>query len=261
MVVVAALLTTAAASQNALVRARQLYNQLQYDAAIAAAQEARRRPDLADAAGVVLARAHLERYRHTNDAADLMVARDTLAQIDPGRLSPRDRSEWVMGLGEFLYFDGRYGAAAETFDAVLGHIGAADPASRDRVLHWWALAVDRQAHAAADAERRRLYARMLDRMEAVLRANSESAAAPYWLAVAAAGIDDLDRAWDAAVAAWVRAPMTGARSASLRADLDHLVQELIIPERVRRAPTGDSVKRAAALRAEWETIKQAWTRR
>jgi hypothetical protein len=59
----AAVLVMGAAPQNPLVRARELYNQQQYDAAIAAAREARSRPELADAASVVAGRAHLERYR------------------------------------------------------------------------------------------------------------------------------------------------------------------------------------------------------
>jgi hypothetical protein len=50
-----------AGQKDALTRARQLYNQAQYDEAIAAATEARRVAAVADAAGVVLARAHLER--------------------------------------------------------------------------------------------------------------------------------------------------------------------------------------------------------
>ena len=218
LVVVAALLSVGAGRpQDALVRARQLYNQRQYDAAIVAAMEARRRPELADAAGLVVARARLERYRLNSDAADLEEARDALRAIDPGRLTIRDRGEWVVGLGELLFLDGAYGAAAETLDAGLGLTSGADPASRDRVISWWAIAVDHQAQAADDTRRRFLYGRLLERMEAILRSEPAPAAA-YWLAVAAAGTGDVDRAWDAAIAAWLRAPAAGADAASVRVD-------------------------------------------
>jgi hypothetical protein len=261
-IVIAALVCLGAGeAQDAIVRARQLYNRGQYDAAIAAAIDARRRPEQADAAGVVLARAYLERYRQGTVAADLGAAREILKAIEPGRLIPRDRGEWVVGLGELLYFDGEYGAAAELFDAAMGYVGTSDAESRERVTYWWALAVDRQAQAAEDGRRRSLYKRLLDRMESILRSEPSSAAASYWLAVGAAGTDDLDRAWDAAVAAWVRASATGKAGDSLRDDLDRFVQQWILPERARRPPGAEGSKRAAALRAEWRALTQAWPRR
>ncbi len=112
---IAALLALGAAPQNPLVRARELYNQHQYDAAIAAAREARAIPELADAAAVVLGRAHLERYRGASDEADLAAARESLVAVDTSRLSARDRLELLVGLGALLYFEGHYGAAAELF--------------------------------------------------------------------------------------------------------------------------------------------------
>ena len=259
LVVCVALLTMGAASgQDALVRARQLYNQRDYDSAIAAAKDARRRAEAADAAGVVLARAHLERYRRGVDAADLAIARATLAEINTARLSPRDRGEWTGGIGELLFFDGRYGAAAETFDAASGYAAALDVEARERITGWWATAVERQTRGAADERRRELYGRILSRMEAVLRSTPESAAASYWLAVAAAGTDDLDRAWDAAVSGWMRAPAAGSRAATLRADLDAFVLQWLVPERAKRGSAAEAARRAAALRAEWDAIKQAW---
>ena len=50
VLVCAVLLSVAAAQKDALTRARQFYNAAQYDAAIAAAGEARRQPALANAA-------------------------------------------------------------------------------------------------------------------------------------------------------------------------------------------------------------------
>jgi hypothetical protein len=89
-----------------------------------------------------------------------------------------------------------------------------------------------------------------------LRRDPGNAPANYWLAVAARAAGDADMAWDAAVAAWVRAPLSGA-SAQLRADIDRLVVDAIIPERARsrvqREPDA-----AVAMRAQWEMIKTDW---
>jgi hypothetical protein len=256
VIAVAALFAVAAAPQDALVRARQLYNQKQYEAAIAAARDARRRPELADAAGLVLARAHLERYRTSADAADLAAAREMLAGIDTGRLVPRDRRDLTIGLGELLYFDGRFGAAAEMFGAAAGGLDTADAATREIVLDWWAVVLDRLAQTATDAERRRIYARVLQRMDAVLLTNPESGTAIYWLAAAAAGADDVDRAWHAAIAGWIRAPLGGGQRDSIRADLERLVQQVIIPRRARAAPAGDAKQATAAMLAEWDAIRK-----
>jgi hypothetical protein len=259
---VAAVLALGAAPQNALVRARQLYNQQQYDAAIAAAQEAQARPELAGAAAVVLGRAHLERYRNASDAADLAAARASLVAVDTARLEPRDRSDLIVGLGELLYFEGHYGAAAEMFSAALGGSAAAAAPGRDYVLDWWAMALDHEAQSAGDAARRRIYARMLDRIEPAASGEQPSAAAMYWLAAAAAGMDDFDRAWHAAIAAWVRAPLAAGPRATLRADLERLVQQVIIPARaIASGPGGDPKHAVAAMQSEWDAIKELGIRR
>jgi len=261
-IAVAAVLVLGAAPQNALVRARQLYNQQQYDAAIAAAQEARARPDLADAAAVVLGRSHLERYRSTSAETDLAAAREALVACDPGRLVARDRLELVIGLGELLYFEGHFGAAAEMFGAALGAAPAAGGTSGEQVLDWWAMALDHEAQASSDADRRRLYARMLERVEPAAAGEQPSAAAMYWLAAAAAGMDDFGRAWHAAIAAWIRAPLAAGPRAALRSDLERLVQQVIIPGRaVTLASAADPKQTSAAMQAEWNAIKEMGLRR
>ena len=260
-IAVIAFVGAGAAPQDALVRARQLYNQLDFDGAIVAAEDAGRRPGSADSAGVVLARAYLGRYRASGEQADLTAARAALVKVDPARLSPRDRGEWTIGLGEALYFAGDYGAAAETFDAALAALPSLDSAGRERVLRWWAQAIDHQAHAATPPVRQRLYRRLLQRMEHVLASDAESTAAAYWLAAAATGLGDLDRAWDVAVAAWLRAPLAGAQTASARAELEDLVERLIIPGRARESKVEDRARREAELKSEWEAIRQAWSRR
>jgi hypothetical protein len=261
-VVIAAVLVLGAAPQNPLVRARELYNQQQYDAAIALALEAKARPEFADAAAVVLGRAYLERYRRTSDAADLGAAREVFVAANTGRLSPRDRLELLIGLGELLYFEGHFGAAGELFGAALGSAGSADGTSRESVLDWWALALDHAAQAAGSAERRQLYSRMLEHVEPAAAGEQPSAVAMYWVAAAAAGKDDFGRAWHAAIAAWVRAPLAPGSRATLRADLERLVQQVIIPGRaVTLAPAADPKQTIADMQAEWNAIKELGLRR
>jgi hypothetical protein len=259
---VAALAVMGATPQDALTRARQLYNQQQYDAAIVAASEARQRPGFADAAALVLARAHLERYRGASDAADLAAARTSLVAIDASRLQPRDRFDLLIGLGELLYFEGHFGAAGEMFGAALGPAASAGAVNREYILDWWAAALDREAQASGDAERRRIYARLLERVEPAAAGDQPSAAALYWVAAAAAGMDDFGRAWHAAIAAWIRAPLAAGPQSSLRADLERLVRQVIIPGRAATsAPASDPMRAAAAMQSEWEAIKELGLRR
>ena len=261
-IVVAAVLVLGAAPQDPLVRARQLYNEQQYDAAIAAAREALGQPPLADAAAVVMGRAHLERYRGGSNAGDLTSARESLITVDSSRLAPRERYELLVGLGQLLYFEGHFGAAAELFGAALDGAVGSEPASREFVLDWWAIALDHVAQASADAERRALCLRLLERVEPAASGDSPSAAAMYWVAAAAAAMDDVGRAWHAAIAAWIRAPLAAGSRATLRADLERLVQQVIIPGRantlVRIADTKQTI---AEMQAEWSAIKELGLRR
>jgi hypothetical protein len=228
-----------------------------FDAAIEAAAAARRVRGAADAASLILARARLERFRESQDVFDLTAGRSLLAQIDPSRLSARDRVEWLVGLAESMYFDGQFGAAAEIFDEALGGASVVDRESRERLLDWWASALDERARSVPAPQS--TYVRILQRMEEELRGNRQPAAASYWLVVAARGSGDLTRAWDAAMSGWVRAPLAGARAEGLRADLDRYVNQVLIPERARQpASVEESARTAAALRADWEALKQRW---
>jgi len=259
LLLVVAIASIGAAPQDVLSRARQFYNQRQYDAAIDAATAALRAPRTADAAALVIARARLERFRESADAADLAAARRELQQIHAEQLAPSDRVELVIARGEALYLDDRAGAAAEEFAIALGLVDQKAHRTRERVLDWWASALDRQAHAGPESERRPLYARILDRMEGELRRDSASAVASYWLVAAARGSGDLERAWDAAMAGWARASSTGDRGAELRVDLERIVSQAIIPERAKlTSAPGGSAQAVAAMRAEWDALKRAW---
>jgi len=248
----------AGASKADLARARLLYNERQFDAAIEAATLARETPETADAAAVVLARAHLERYRERVDPADLAAARVALAAVRPMVLELRDRVEFLLGLGASLFLEDEFGAAAEVFESGLGLAESADRALSDAMLDWWGSALERRAAGAAREWRVAAFHHLLERMKEVLSANPGSAVAGYWVVVAARGIGDADRAWSAAVAGWVRARLAGEQAAMLRADLDRLVQEGIIPDRVRPLPSDRRVQAELDLRAEWELIKQRW---
>jgi hypothetical protein len=245
----------AADEKDPLARARTLYNAGDYDGAIAAAVEGALVPGRADGADLIAARALLERYRARASADDLTDARTRLRRINPELFGPMERLEYVVGLGQALFFSDAAGAAADVFESVLGERGVMSFDARERVLDWWASAIDREARPQPDIERRALYQKVLDRMQEELAANPASGVAAYWLSAAARGQGDLRGAWDAARAAWVRAPLIADGGASLRADLDRLVQRGIVPERARLLAQSPD-----ALLAEWERFKGQWAR-
>jgi len=248
-----------------LAQARRMYNDQRYEDAIKLAAEARAVPGLAQAAAVVLARAHLERFRVGAETSHLDEARKVLKDVQLARLAPRDQVEFTIALGELLYlddlyaFDDRFSAAAEQFEVALGRADLLDPAGRDLLFDWWALSLDRQAQLGPEDERRPAYQRIVDRAERELATDGGATSAAYWLAAGARGVDDPTRAWGAAVAGWVRAAALGTRGAALREDLDRLVTLVILPERARQLSAGGDAKAAlASLTAQWEETKKRW---
>jgi hypothetical protein len=243
----------ARAADDPLALARALYNQRQFQAAVGAAEQARLTPARADAADLVAARAYLERYRESSASDDLTNARDRFRRLDPARLAPRERVEYVVGLGETLFVDGSFGAAAAVFDSVLlsGDLLSGD--ARERVLDWWATATDRDTRPRPEIDRLGAYQRVRTRMENELAGHQSSAAAAYWMAAAAQAQGDLQAAWDAAQAGWVRAPLTSDRGEALRADLDRLVLRAIVPDRAKATAQPPEL-----LRLQWEQFKERW---
>ena len=243
----------AADAPDPLSLARLLYNQRHFDAAVAAAERARLTPGLADRADLIAARAYLERYRQSAATEDLTNARARLRRLDPLKFDPRERTEFIVGLGEALYFEESFGAAADIFESVLDRADDLTAAARERVLDWWAIAIDREAWMRPEAERLIVYQRIRDRMGDEVTARPGSSTAAYWVAAAARAQGDLQRAWDAAEAAWVRASLAVDRGAALRADIDRLMLIAIVPERARAlAQPVDTV------RLEWEQFKEKW---
>ena len=250
--------TTAVATRADLARARSLYNQRQFDGAIEAAQAAQKTPATADAATVVLARAHLERYRERADPADLSAARSELGTVRAASLDARDHIDFLMALGEALFFEDDYGAAAQMFEIGLDAAVAHGPVTGEAMLDWWGSAVERHADMLNRNERFAAFTRLHTRMGRELARNPGSAAAGYWIVVALRGTGDAQAAWDAAIAGWVRARLAGSRSAALRADLDKIVLQGIIPDRVRDVAAERRPQAESDLRAEWALVKERW---
>jgi hypothetical protein len=240
-----------------LARARAAYNARNFDDAIAAATLARKVPETSDAAAIVLGRAHLERYRERADPADLSAARDVLGTVRTMGLAERDKLELLLAFGEALFLEDEFGAAADVFESGIDR-AKIDPSLREAMLDWWGSAVERLASGLSPDVRRRHFQRLADRMQGEVAETPSSPAASYWWVVALRGAGDLQRAWDAAVAAWVRARLAGDRSPDLRADLDRVVTQGIIPDRVGPLLPEQREKAAAQLRANWELIKARW---
>ncbi|MGH9255788.1 MAG: hypothetical protein ACRD3C_14605 [Vicinamibacterales bacterium] len=251
-----------AAEHPALAKARALHNAADFDGAIAAAAIARADPASADAAALVGARSYLERYRlRTGDPADLTAAREALGKVQSQALSPRDQMDLLLGLGQALYLANTFGAAAELFDIAWRRamsLSALSDRERSMLLDWWANAVDREAQTL-DADRRGALLRpVMQRMDDELRDDPGNATANYWLAVAARGSGDVERAWHAAVAAWVRAPLQPVTAATLRGNIDRFVTTVLIPERSRARPPREQQAALLDFQTQWERVKQQW---
>jgi len=102
------------------------------------------------------------------------------------------------------------------------------------------------------------FARLRDRMSRELARNPGSAAAAYWFVVGTRGAGEPIEAWEAAVAGWVRARLAGPYSAKLRADLDKLVLEGIIPDRIRTVAQDKRGQMESDLKTEWAVVKERW---
>jgi len=219
---------------------------------------AQKTPATMDAATVVLARAHLERYRERANPGDLSAARAALGTIRSSVLDRRDNIDFLMALGEALFFEDNYGAAAQLFESGLDSAIANSPVTGEAMLDWWGSAVERHADALGRGDRATVFGRMRDRMAGELARSPGSAAAAYWVAVATRGAGDPGAAWDAAIAGWVRARLATSRAANLRADLDKLMLEGIIPDRVRLLSPDKRARGESDLRADWAVVKERW---
>jgi tetratricopeptide (TPR) repeat protein len=249
-------------AQGPLDQVRQLYNQGRYDQAIPAAAKLATGPS-SDVANLLLGRSYLERFRKNRDDGDLVAAREALRAVRPAPLSPADRSDYLVGLGELLYLHEAFGPAVEMFRTALDSGRDLGSAAGERIFDWWATALDRQVQSGATDHRDGKYRAIRDRAIVELGRMPESVSALYWLAASHRYLGDLTSAFDSAVAAWIRAPFGEERRLALRADLDQLMIEAIIPERARvlASTDADRERAAAALRTAWEAVKKDWPNR
>jgi len=247
-----------AAESPALARARTLYNAGDYEGAIDAASVSRREAQWADASSLVIARSRLERYRQSMDASELADAREALQAVRVAALNQRDQVDLLIGLGQALYLGEVYAPAAEFFATALDKGTSLGPRDRSMLLDWWATALDRDAQTRPFDRRPSVYQRIGDRMDGELRDDPANGVANYWQVVAARGVGDLDRAWSAAIAAWVRSTLNPTTMTQLRGDLDRVMEQALIPERARTGPARDGVDVVEMLRAEWSLVKQNW---
>jgi hypothetical protein len=248
------------AAGDQLTDARKFYNQGDYAAAMQLASQAVLDPTLADGARVLLGRSYLERFRQSANPGDLTAARDALRRANPQALAYNDRLDLMIGQAETLFLEDRFGAAAELFETTLDRSAAFGVAAHERVLDWWATALDRHARTRPPEDRRALFLRILERMRAEAAVDAGSRAAWYWQAAATRETGDLERAWQLAMAGWVRAPLGLDHGEALRADLEQLVTEAIIPERAARLFSEDPLAAEEGMLNEWEAFKAGWVR-
>lgn len=245
---------------SALAEARRLYNLGRYEAAVEAAGEVPAQSAVYPEALLVLGRSRLERFRQTADEQDLAQGRDDLRSIDASRLDERDRLELLVGFGQALFLENEFRAAAEVFTSALDNASPLGGHARDQLLDWWATSLDRHAQSRPVADRPAIYDRLVAQMEQELRRDASAGSASYWLAAGLRLRGELDRAWDAALAGWVRALMTPDRGAALRPDLESLIRDALIPDRARRATAAgeDTDQALASMFEEWEAFKKRW---
>jgi hypothetical protein len=258
LVVAVLMLAAPVFAADALSEARRLYNLGQYDGAERAARDAARIPASADGAHVVLGRVQLERYRRSAFASDLSDAIAALRAVDSRALDARERIELTIGLAEALYLQDRFGASAALFESVLDPSRSLGAPAHDRVLDWWATAVDRHAQSRPAAERPAIYEPLLTRMTMEISGDAGSTPAGYWLAAASRASGDFERALNEATAAWVRAALAHDRGVALRADLDRLVTQGILPDRAARLPGRDHAQALNGMLGEWDAFKTEW---
>lgn len=250
----------AAQTADPLAPARLHYNSGRFAEAIVAASSPLLPAASRNEAKVLVGRASLERYRTTGTATDLSNAREAFRAVDPSSLSPRASAELLVGLAEALFLDSNYRAAAELFRSAFDRAESLAPNAREGLLDWWATSVDRFAQTRPPEERVAPYNQIISRMDAELRTRPGSPAAAYWLPAAALARGDLARAWDLAVAGFVRA-LLDPNGGTLRTNLDQLVLQGIIPERVKAQPKDADMDAARAeLTAQWELVKKKWAK-
>lgn len=254
------LLPAPLAAQDVLNDARRLYNAGKYEAAERSARVAASQPRTANNARLVLGRALLELYRESASEEHFAQAREALRSVNADQLQISERVELMLGLGQGLFLEDRFASAAEVIEPMITAATTLGQVAHDRVLDWWASALDRHAQSRPVAERPPIYARITARMATELLRDTGSAPANYWLVAATRSSGDVEGAWSAAMASWVRSILGRDRGVALRGDLDRLMIQGIIPDRAARIDGTEPNMVIAGLVGEWEAFKASWTK-
>ena len=170
-----------------------------------------------------------------------------LRAVDSRALDQSERIELQVGLAALLYYEDRFGAAAELLEPVVDSSATLAPDAHERALDWWATALDRQAQAQPAGE----------------RATSISGSPNGWSSSCGAIPDRAPRTtgWPRPRAApatsiapgrrrppgWIRASLAPDGGVALKADLDRLVTTAIIPDRAARLPPREQALTQARL--------------
>lgn len=252
-----------ASAQSDLERARMLYNSGHFAESIAAATSAKSRPAAGPSATLIIARSRLERFRTLGDPKELAAARAELVSLNPRTLAPQEAIEWQIGVGTALYLENQVGPATEMFTSVLPAArGRLTPVEFEKLLEWWGTTLARLAESLTGDARRHAYERLRADARLEMERNPLSRPATYWTVVALRGAGDLDGAWAAAAAGWIR---SGGQpeGRQLRTDLDRFVAQTLIPERAQ-ARTGQrldaraTVAESTAMTEEWRALAARW---
>ena len=226
------------AAADPLTDARRLYNAGQYEAADAAAREARA------IAGPRRRRARRARPRPARalspdrrSATISRAARESLRMVDPPPLDAARTRRADVGLAEALYFEERYGAAAELFESVRRALGAARHAARTSACSTGGRprSIARRRRAGPSERPADLRADSRPHARGARRDTRRHGRGLLAGGRGAGAAAIVERAWQAAQAGWVRAPLASDRGVALAADLDRLVTQAIIPERAAQA--------------------------
>ena len=191
--------------------------------------------------------------------SDLSAAREALGTVRAASLDERDQLELLLALGESLFLEDDFGAAAEILESGLDARRQRRRSSPKSMLEWWGSAVERQASGLAPEPRRRAFARLVDRMQGELAQIAD-----------VGGRQLLDRRRPARrrrVDARVGRGgcRLGARAADRRPRASRSAPtstswslQGVIPDRVRHIAQDQRAAAESQLKADWELVKERW---
>ena len=246
-----------AQAPSPLARARDAYNAGEYDQAIRFASDARAAADPRTRPPSCSPGRTSSATARRSPRSTCRARAEALKGVGDARSRRPTTTSTSSGSASRCYYEERFGAAAECFARARP---GRRPVDRRRAK------VCSTGGPARSISRRRsdpkwiaraIYQRIFDKAGGGVPNTTIDRPPPRTGSAAAArGADDLERAWAAAIAGWVRAPSTGGVRRSLRADLDRLMTLAIIPERARRQlPTGDLQLVIQRLTGEWQDVK------